>query len=79
MMAYVTDHAVLRWLERAAGIDIEAVRRHLTVHGIDVAASIGCDTVILGDGSRLKLTGDIASTCLGKPIRKRCRRGRPGL
>lgn len=26
---YVTDHAVLRYLERAHGLDIDAVRRHL--------------------------------------------------
>lgn len=25
----VTDHAILRYLERAHGLDIEAVRRHL--------------------------------------------------
>lgn len=25
----VTDHAVLRYLERAHGLDVEAVRRHL--------------------------------------------------
>ncbi|WP_048646584.1 hypothetical protein [Nitratireductor soli] len=26
---HVTDHAVLRYLERAHGLDVEAVRRHL--------------------------------------------------
>ncbi|KNY13625.1 hypothetical protein AKG11_28235 [Shinella sp. SUS2] len=26
---HVTDHAVLRYLERAHGLDVEAVRRHI--------------------------------------------------
>lgn len=26
---HVTDHAVLRWLERVKGVDIEAVRREI--------------------------------------------------
>lgn len=77
-MAYVSDHAVLRWMERTGLVDVEAIQRHLTVHGIDVAAAFGCGTVILGDGTRLKLVGSRAVTCLGKPVRKRGRRGRSG-
>ncbi len=63
-MGYVTDHAVLRYLERQCGLDVEAVRRHLSVNGIDAAAKFGCSTVILGDGARLRLSGDVAVTCL---------------
>ncbi|PWE52134.1 hypothetical protein DEM27_32560 [Metarhizobium album] len=29
---HVSDHAVLRYLERAHGLDIEAVRRHIAYH-----------------------------------------------
>lgn len=29
MPIHVTDHAVLRYLERAHGLDVDAVRRHL--------------------------------------------------
>lgn len=76
-MAYVSDHAVLRYLERVIGVDIEAVRLHLTVKGIDTAAAIGCDTVILPEGCRLKLHGDVASTCLRKPDHPRRHRVRP--
>lgn len=64
-MGYVTDHAVLRYLERHCGVDVEAVRAHLTVKGIDTAAEIGCDTVILGDGVGLTLVGNTAVTWLG--------------
>lgn len=28
-LVHVTDHAVLRYLERAHGLDVDAVRRHL--------------------------------------------------
>lgn len=28
-MVFVTDHAILRYLERAHGLDIEAVRNHI--------------------------------------------------
>lgn len=64
-MPHVTDHAVLRWLERVAGVNVEAIRAHLTVHGIGTAASIGCDTIIMGDGTRLRLRGDTVVTVLG--------------
>lgn len=69
-MSYVSDHAVLRWLERVAGVDVEAVRRHLSVDAVDTAAKIGCGTVIMGDGVRLKLTGDVVSTVIEKKRRK---------
>lgn len=69
-MSHVTDHAVLRWLERVAGIPVEAVRQHLSVNGIDTAAAIGCDTVKMGDGVRLRLSGSTVVTCLGKRKRK---------
>lgn len=63
-MAYVTDHAVLRYLERVEHIDVEAIRRKLNVGGIATAAAFGCDTVRLGDGTRLKLHGDVVATVL---------------
>lgn len=70
-MAYVSDHAVLRYLERHEGIDIEAVRRKLTVAAIDTAADFGCDTVKMGDGTRLKLHGDVVATITVKPRHRR--------
>lgn len=70
-MAYVSDHAVLRYLERHCGVDVEAVRKKLTVAAIDKAVDFGCDTVKLGDGSRLKLKGDTACTCFEARKRRR--------
>jgi hypothetical protein len=65
-MAYVSDHALLRYLERVEKIDIEAIRRKLSVNAIDTAAAFGCETVLMGDGTRLKLHGDVVSTVIGK-------------
>lgn len=61
---YVSDHAVLRYLERVVGIDVEAIRQALSVEVIDTASAFGCDTVIMGDGTRLKLHGDVVATVL---------------
>jgi hypothetical protein len=69
-MAYISDHAVLRWLERVRGIDIEAVRREMMSPAIDTAAAFGCDTVKMGNGARLKLNGDVVSTVFAKEDRR---------
>lgn len=42
----VTDHAVLRWLERRAGLDIEAVRRHLAGQA-QTAAELNAAAVVV--------------------------------
>lgn len=73
MMSHVTDHAVLRYLERHHGIDVEAIRVSMNVAGIDVAAEFGCATVKLGNGARLKLRGDVACTCFEARKRRRFR------
>lgn len=74
-MSHVTDHAVLRYLERHHGIDVEGIRARLNVPAIDIAAGFSCATVKLGDGSRLKLKGSVACTCFEGRKHKR-RRGR---
>jgi hypothetical protein len=65
-MSYVSDHAVLRYIERHYGVDIEAIRAEINVPGIDTAAAFGCDTVIMGNGAQLKLRSDIVVTVLPK-------------
>lgn len=72
-MAYISDHAVLRYLERVKGIDMNAIRAEMTSPALDVAARIGCETVVMGNGARLKLTGDIVSTVLESRKIKRAR------
>lgn len=69
-MAYVTDHAVLRYLERHYCVDIEAIRAEMTLPVIDKAAAFGCGTVKLPNGIRLKLTGNVVSTVYEAPKRR---------
>lgn len=65
-MPYVSDHAILRYLERVKGIDIEAIRAELNSPAVADAVAFGCDTVKRGDGSRLRLVGDVVQTVLPK-------------
>lgn len=65
-MCYISDHAVLRFLERVKGLDIEAIRAEMQSPALETAAILGCDTVILGCGARIKLQGDVAVTVLPK-------------
>ncbi len=74
-MAKVSDHAVLRYMERVMHIDVEAIRAKIAVPGIDTAAAFGCGTVKMGDGSRLRLRGDIVCTVIESAKSKK-RRGR---
>jgi hypothetical protein len=52
-VAHVTDHAVLRYLERVKGIDIEAVRLEVG-HVVDRAVEMGAGAAIV-DGVRYVL------------------------
>jgi hypothetical protein len=53
-LAHVTDHAVLRYLERVKGIDIEAARQELG-HVVDRAVELGAGAAII-DGVRYVLS-----------------------
>jgi hypothetical protein len=75
-VTYVTDHAVLRWLERVYGVDIEAVRQQMMTPGLAAAPAIGCDTIVMSNGARLKLTGDVVSTVICKRRKRHRRRQR---
>lgn len=49
----VTDHAVVRYLERARGFDIEAIRKHIAE--VCVAAHVGA-TCVRSEGVRFGIT-----------------------
>jgi hypothetical protein len=58
----VTDKAVLRWLEREHGVDVEAVRQHLA--GLaENGARLGAAGVRIGK-VKLVLRGAIVTTAL---------------
>lgn len=67
----VPDHAVLRYLERAKGVDIDAVRRHiagLVQRGVNAHG----DAVVV-EGVKFVLRGNVVVTVLDKrwPATKR--------
>lgn len=62
----ITDHAVLRYLERVHNVDVEAIRKEMLCPGISTAIEFGCDTVKLGNGARLKIRDSMVTTVLPK-------------
>lgn len=58
----ITDHALLRYLERAQGVDVESVRRKIRrkVQRGHEAGAVG----VLVDGVRFVLRGDSVVTVL---------------
>ncbi len=75
--AIVTDHAVLRHLERVQGIDVEAVRRELGFK-VDAAIEAGA-TATVAEGIRYVLGEDRLVSCVpvkGSPPKGRSNRRR---
>lgn len=64
----VSDHAMLRWLERAGGLDVEGLREHLaqSLARAHVAASRldATDYLIVADGLAYVVRKDIVATVL---------------
>jgi hypothetical protein len=82
----VTDHAVLRFLEREHGIDVEAVRRALAMSATPAAMlgahalGLGRVKIVLINGARLADGTRLveATTCLNRamtPVRDNGHRG----
>lgn len=77
-MTHVTDHAVLRYLERVKGIDIDAVRNELG-QVVDTAVRMGAGAAVV-DGIKYVLNERTIVTCTAvkeAPLRGRAMRRRP--
>lgn len=61
-MIRVSDHAVLRYLERAHGLDVEAVRAHLAGHAVS-AVRLGAIAVRI-DGVKLVIEDGVIVTVI---------------
>lgn len=68
----VTDHAVIRYMDRVMGIDVEAVRREI---GARVAAGVQLKaSAVVADGMRFVLADEHVTTvrpCHSDPHRPR--------
>lgn len=60
----VPDHAVLRYLERAQGVDIEAVRQHIRALVTNAVAKKG-DAVII-EGVKFVLQDNVVVTVIDR-------------
>lgn len=69
---HVTDHAVIRYLERVQGVDIEALRREIG-RVADRGVEVGASGVISG-GFIFVLSGIAVITV--RPQHSPCRKGR---
>lgn len=65
----VTDHAVLRYLERAHGLDVEHFRAHIR-ELVTLGAAAGATGVIV-EGVKFVLEGDTVVTVLERNMRLR--------
>lgn len=63
MSVIVTDHAIVRWLERVTGCDIDAVRAEIASHVPDGFTDGNIKT---GDGHRLGLREGVVCTVMPK-------------
>lgn len=59
----VSDHAVLRYLERVKGFDIEAVRREILSPNVQAAVAMGARAVEIGSYKLIIVNGTI-TTCV---------------
>lgn len=60
----ITDHAVLRYLERVKGIDVEAVKREMDTPSLRAAVGIGASGLRLSNGAKLVIDGGSVVTVL---------------
>lgn len=71
----ISDHAVLKYLERVEGVDVEAVRRRIARHArVAVESELSGATHIRFDGFQICVANDVATTILAPhpdKIRKR--------
>lgn len=63
-MAMVSAHAVERYRERIEAVSESEARAAMmrAARAIDIAASFGAGTVVMGNGARLILVGDVVVT-----------------
>lgn len=65
-MTDISDHAVLRFLERVKGIDIAAVRAEMQCPALATAEQFGCPVVIGRHGERMIIRDGIVVTVIAK-------------
>lgn len=65
-MTEISDHAVIRYLERVKGVDIAALRAEMQSPALAVADDFGCPVVIGKNGERLVVRNGVVVTVIAK-------------
>jgi hypothetical protein len=65
-MTDISDHAVLRYLERVKGVDIAAVRAEMVTPALATADEFGAPVLIGRHGERMIIREGIVVTVLAK-------------
>jgi phosphohistidine swiveling domain-containing protein len=65
-VTHISDHAVIRWLERVKGIDMDAVRAEMDTPTLAQACEFGAPVVIGKNGERLVIRDGKVVTVVAK-------------
>lgn len=77
-MAQITDHAVLRYLERVKGVDIAAIRREMTSAALEAVSTLGGTAdVRMPCGARLRVINGAVVTVVPPHKPMKVRTGKP--
>jgi len=62
----ISDHAIVRWLERVKGVDISAIRAEMQTPALTMADEFGAPVLIGKNGERLVIRNGIVVTVIAK-------------
>lgn len=66
MTVVISDHALVRFLERVKGIDMEIIRAEMQTPAVEKACEFGCPVVIGRHGERLVIRDGVVVTVIAK-------------
>lgn len=65
-MTAISDHALIRYLERVKGVDMDAVRAEMNTPALATADEFGCPVVIGRNGERMVIKNGVVVTVIAK-------------
>lgn len=65
-MTPITDHAIIRYLERVKGVDIDAIRAEMQSATLVAAVEFGAKVLIGRNGERFVIRDGVVVTVIGK-------------
>lgn len=65
-MTQISDHAIVRFLERVKGIDMDVIRSEMLTPAVERAQTFGAPVVIGKNGERLLIKNGVIITVYAK-------------